>query len=426
MTTAAAALPGARAQPRFSTARHLGLASFWFGMNFGWLPIGFVLLQSQIRSAVPAGNEGSALGAIVAVGAIFATTVPPLVGHLSDQLSTPWGRRRPVMVAGTIASLAGLVFLFNATSFWQLLVGYAWLQIFLNGAGAAYAGVIPDVVPQGEFGRSSGFLAGLNQAGGLAGVAVALATSSFFHRVTLTYLAVAAVLLLTLVPAVIAAHGEGMGPVERRPAQPWPQALREFLAPLGRGDFGWVIFTRAMVTAAIVIIASFLSFFFRDVVRVGNADQFTSLWLGIVFIAAVPFGVTGGMLSDRLGRKRFVYASGAAQSLVALVFIVFYPTQVPLVMGLGFVYGLGYGLYYAVDWALACDTLPDRSHSAKDMGLFHVAQTLPTTVVPAIGGFLLDFFNHRAPNSGYRVVFGAAILFFALGTVFVSRIRSVR
>ena len=93
---------------------------------------------------------------------------------------------------------------------------------------------------------------------------------------------------------------------------------------------------------------------------------------------------------------------------------------------LGIAYGVGYGLYFAVDWALACDTLPDKSQSAKDMGLFHVAQTLPQTIAPAIGGFLLDYFNHVSPNSGYRAVFGSAIVFFVLGTVFVSRIKSVR
>src|SRR5207249_8737609 len=52
------------------------------------------------------------------------------------------------------------------------------------------------------------------------------------------------------------------------------------------------------------------------------ADQFTSNWLGIVFVSAIPFGITGGVISDRLGRKIFVYLSGAAQSLVAIVFIV--------------------------------------------------------------------------------------------------------
>jgi hypothetical protein len=60
------------------------------------------------------------------------------------------------------------------------------------------------------------------------------------------------------------------------------------------------------------------------------------------------------------------------------------------------------------------------------MGLFHVALTLPQVFVPFLAGFTLDLFNQRSPNSGYRVVLAAAAVFYALGTVFVSRIRSVR
>ena len=43
-----------------------------------------------------------------------------------------------------------------------------------------------------------------------------------------------------------------------------------------------------------------------------------------------------------------------------------------------------------------------------------------------IGGLLLDYFNRFSPNSGYRAVFASAIVFFVLGTVFVSRVKSVR
>jgi MFS family permease len=115
------------------------------------------------------------------------------------------------------------------------------------------------------------------------------------------------------------------------------------------------------------------------------------------------------------------------QILVATYFIAFYPTQQSIVIALGALYGLGYGLYLAVDWALACDTIPDPAKAGKDMGLFHVAQTLPTSIIPAIEGILIDSFNsHVAPNSGYRVAFGSVIVFFTLGTIFVSRIRSVR
>jgi MFS family permease len=406
-------------------ARHTALSSLWFGFNFHWLPIGFVLIQSQLRDLVPHDHYGASLGVMVGTGAIFAVAVPPLVGQLSDYLHTPWGRRRPLIFVCTILNLGGLGIMMTAHSYAQLFIGYMWIQFFANAAGAAYAGVIPDVVPNHEFGRASGFLAAMNQLGGLAGV---LTTSVLAgaHQLLWAYAVIGVITVLTMLPALVASRGEGMTRIEHGPRGPLLVSARNFISPIWSGDFGWVIFTRLMVTAAITIVAYFLSPFFHDIVRVGNPDQFTSNWLGIVFVAAIPFGITGGMISDRLGRKIFVYLSGAAQSLVALVFIVLYPTQIPLVLALGAIYGLGYGLYYAVDWALACDTLPDRSKSAKDMGLFHVAQTLPQTIAPAIGGFLLDYFNHVSPNSGYRAVFGSAIVFFVLGTVFVSRIKSVR
>jgi MFS family permease len=405
--------------------KHAALASLWFGFNFHWLPIGFVLIQSQLRDLVPHDSFGASLGTMVGVGAIFAVGVPPLIGQLSDYLYTPWGRRRPLIVVFTILNLVGLGIMMNAHSYAQLFVGYLWIQFCANAAGAAYAGVIPDVVPDHEFGRASGYLAAMNMGGGLAGVGTTSILAGA-HQLLWAYAVIGAVTVLTMIPALIASRGEGMTRLQRGPRSPLLQAVRTFVAPLYGGDFAWVIFTRLMVTAAITIVAYYLSPFFHDVVHVGNADQFTSNWLAIVFVSAIPFGITGGLISDRLGRKIFVYLSGAAQSLVALIFIVFYPTATPLVLAMAALYGLGYGLYYAVDWALACDTLPDRSKSAKDMGLFHVAQTLPQTIAPAIGGFLLDYFNKVSPNSGYRAVFGSAIVFFLLGTVFVSRIKSVR
>ena len=406
-------------------ARHAALASLWFGFIFHWLPIGFVLIESQLRDLVPHDSYGTYLGLMVGAGAIFAVGVPPLVGQLSDYFNTPWGRRRPIIFACTLLNLVGLGLMMTARSYNQLFVGYLWIQLFANAAGAAYSAVIPDVVPDREFGRASGNLAVMNMLGGLAGV---LTTSVLAgaNRLLWAYVVIGAVTVLTMIPALVASRGEGMTRVARGPRRPLLVSARKFVAPIWSGDFGWVIFTRLMATAAITIVAYFLSPFFHDIVRVDNADQFTSNWLLIVFLAAIPFGLTGGLISDRLGRKIFVYLSGAAQSLVALVFVVFYPTQIPLVLALGAVYGLGYGLYFAVDWALACDTLPDRSKSAKDMGLFHVAMTLPQTIAPAIGGLLLDYFNRFSPDSGYRAVFASAIVFFGLGTVFVSRIKSVR
>ena len=107
-----------------------------------------------------------------------------------------------------------------------------------------------------------------------------------------------------------------------------------------------------------------------------------------------------------------------------------------MIFALGVVFGVGYGLYVAVDWALACDVLPDREHSSgRDMGLWHIAFTLPPALAPAIFAPLLHAFNEPGHQLlglatgnflGFRLVFAGAVVWFILGTAFVSRIRAVK
>src|SRR5260370_21693463 len=218
-----------------------------------------------------------------------------------------------------------------------------WIRFWAKAGGGGYAGVTPEVAPNPEFGRASGFLAAMNMAGGLAGVGTTSVLAGA-HQLLWAYAVIGAITVLTMIPALVASKGEGMTRLQRGPRVPLMDSVRNFVSPLYSGDFAWVIFTRLMVTAALTIVAYFLSPFFHDVVHVGNTDQFTSNWLAIVFLSAIPFGITGCLISDRLGRKIFVYLSGTAQSLVAVVLLVLDPTQIPLVLGMAVIYGLGYGL----------------------------------------------------------------------------------
>jgi MFS family permease len=99
---------------------------------------------------------------------------------------------------------------------------------------------------------------------------------------------------------------------------------------------------------------------------------------------------------------------------------------------LGIIFGVGYGAYQSVDWAMASEVLPSEDDYAKDMGVWHVAMTAPQVVAPLLAGFLLDTFRLNGaaigtpPNFGYTTIFALAILYFILGTVLVRRIRKVR
>ena len=407
---------------------HLSLASFWFGLYVLYGPVGTNLVPAQVSHLVSKDHYGLALGLVLGSGAFFAMAMPPLVGAWSDRLRTRWGRRRPIIVAGTAGTLLALVILLGAHSYVMVLIGYGVGQLFSNAAGAAYAALIPDVVPAAEVGRASGWLSTMQLLGSAVGLAANAALSAVHHS-QLTYAIIVVALLASLVPTLRTASGDVAPPVTAAPPAE-PVSLRRrvtaFLSPLASGDFAWVIATRLVVTSGISAVTPFTFAFFRDVVKVGDPEVFNPLWLLVVLAAATPFGLIGGRMSDRLGRKRFVYASGALQAAVAIVFVGLYPSSAPLVLALGAVYGVGYGFYVSVDWALACDTLPDPSAAAKDMALFHVALTLPGNVVPAMAGAGLDALNAHSANSGYRAVFGGAALCFVAGTVLVRRIRGVR
>jgi len=401
--------------------RHMGLGSYWFGTYFVITPVYTVLLQVQVTETVARGSQATAIGVATFLGGIFAMVLPPVVGSWSDRLTTRWGRRRPIMVAGTLGIVAALLVMFGAHSYPVLLVGFVLTVATLNVAGAAYVAVIPDVVHGSETGRASGILGFFVQLGSVISL---LATLVFANagQIRTTYLVLILVLVLSLLPSLWAAAGEGTGPASEHPRR----SLREFLGPLWTGDFGWAFFTRFLNVAGLYSTLPFLLIAFRDLLGVGRPETFTPLFEAVVTLTAVPLALLCGWLSDRRGRKRFIYAAAGVQALVLLIFLAGNVIPLSVVLLLGVVYGVGYGMFSSVDWALGLDTLPDRDRPAKDLGLYHVADSLPRVLLPFVMGFVVDGVNRASPNAGYRVTFLVAAGLYAASGILVRRIRSVR
>src|ERR1700694_9630 len=240
----------ASTEKRFGNLSHTALSAFWFGSNFMWLPVTTVLIQSQVDQVVPKGSQNGAIGFAIGIGGFLAMTVPPLVGAWSDRLNRRFGRRRPIMVAGTLLTIPGLILLMTAGNYAQIVVGYVIVQFFFNAAGAAYAGIIPDVVPAQQVGKASGFLATMTQ----LGIGGGLGVTSLMTGNRVIYLIMAVVVVLTLIPTIWAARGEGLAPVAARPRRSVGEAVGEFLRPLHEGDFAWVVFTRLMISSGITAV----------------------------------------------------------------------------------------------------------------------------------------------------------------------------
>lgn len=413
---------------RFTLLDQLFVSCFWLAYNVHWGALIAIVLPSQIAAIVGDGQKEFYNGLIPPLGAVVSLLITPVAGALSDRSRARWGRRRPFMLVGTLVNIMFLALIagFGAgSSIWLFLLCYMGIQLGNNWSGGPYAGLVPDVVPADRRGRASGWLGLMSAIGTLVGALAAgqlIRAGSYWPIYALIIAALAIMLALTL-------WGVRERPLENDPG-PFDagEFARSFLLdPKIYRDFYWVLITRAFVTMGIYSVFTFFLFFLQDIVRVANPEEQSSFLIGIIIAAGIPTSIVAGALSDRYGRKPLVYLSGGLMALASAIFIpvAFFPS-LAFTFAVGALFGVGYGAYQAVDWALAIDVLPGGEGAAKDMGIWHVALVLPQIIAPAITGLTLNALKGTSLLLGYTVVFVLTAVWFVLGTVFVRQIRGAR
>lgn len=430
-------------RPRLSAFRQAMLSVFWFGTNAHWTAILITTLPAQALRIGGDEVKGRTLSVVLAIGALVSMLVAPVFGALSDRIVTRWGRRMPWVVLGTLMNIVGLFGLAHfprdndLSSLPLYIAAFMWVEFWNNVATAPFSALIPDVVPKEQRGSASGWLGLMNMLGNfVGGVSALLFTVNGVTNITSIYYFLAALMFVSMLITLIFVKEP---PVTRRPPPiTWKAFLAGLYDPLKHHDFRWVFFTRLLMTMGTFTVQEFLQFFFRDVIKdftlfgarvADNAETATTFFIMALLIGAVLSSLVAGAMSDKVGRKKVVYASSILQAVVPIVFL--FRANMNLAVVMGIVFGLGFGAYTAVDWALASDTLPSDDDYAKDMGVWHVAFTLPQVISTPIAGTVLDNFQivgaaQGMPNLGYTAIFILAVIYFVLGTVLVRRIRNVR
>jgi MFS family permease len=189
-------------------------------------------------------------------------------------------------------------------------------------------------------------------------------------------------------------------------------------------DFAWVFITRLLMMLGIYTIQTFLQYYMKDVVGVPHPEAATTTFVIMLSLTSLVSTLAAGWLSDRFGRKRLVYISGALMATVGFIFIITH--SLPLIIAAGAIFGLGYGAYLSVDWALVADVLPSHRHYARDMGVWNISLGLPQIIAPVLGGPLIDYFTRTGHGFlGFQILFAMAIIYCILGTITVRYIRGV-
>ncbi len=451
--TAPRNLPGSDAPAHISTWQQIALNLFWFANNFHWQALLAILIPSEVAKLLGDANKTENLPLVVVWGTLVAFVVNPMTGALSDYARFKLGRRRPFMIIGTVPNVLALIGLAYADQIGQavrpllggttnaavlvtMAVLFLVLQFSNNFANAPWSAIIADKVPASQRGSASGFYGLMSLLGTVAGVVVVglLVNSNanltvYKTQLLVAYGLIALIQIVFVAVTVLTVHERPLA--ERRPFTWRVLARLYWINPRQYPDFVWVLFTRLLMMIGIWAIFYFLQYYFDDVLRADLVRMHISgeaavggFFLPVVMVAALLTTVIAGKFSDRVGRKKLVYLAGAVMSVVCLIFIFAQSFTGALVAAAFF--GLGWGAYTSVDWALATDVLPPTDQYGKDMGIWTAAGIIPQVIGIVLGGAVLSALKPLPNHQGYSVLFAVVVLFFAAGTVFVYQVKGAR
>jgi MFS family permease len=378
-----------------------------------------VSLALRVNSLVGIDRAPASLALVTGTASLLGMVANPFFGRMSDRTSSPFGMRRPWMLAGLAAGCLGILTVALAPTIPVLLLGWCTAQVFFNALLASLAAVLPDQVPTTQRGLVSGILAVCLPAASVAGTFLV----QLFDRNQVVMLLVPCVVggfFVILFAARL--NDRVLDPVDR---PRW--SMREFVStfyvnPVRNPDFGWAFGSRFMLVMAYAFLTTYQAYYLLEQVGSAERDVAHQIYLGTLVQSGslVAAALVTGKLSDRTGRRK-VFVVLAAVTYGLAMFVIAGATEVRGYL-LGMVIGgLGFGMYMAVDLALVVDVLPDPKHAAKDLGVINIAGALPFSLAPGIAPAVL-----AAGGGSYGVLFTVAGTCAVCGAVAILPIRNVR
>jgi MFS family permease len=434
---------------KISIRGQLVLNILWFCLNAQSTALLAIIIPTQILLFVargPVGNteQATVLGWIITGASIISLLLPPLVGLLSDHTPGAFGRRRPYILAGGLLIVLSTPLLAISVNIFIFLAGLALLLLGRNILTPAYQGLIPDNVSEEQRGVASGFVGGLTILGSVVSLALAAlllgevnqysySKSMIRHGAGIFYIVTAIILLIGVLVTVIgvreipyiAGKRSSNATKEKNVFQFSRWFTQTWIRPWRSRNFTLVFLTRTLIMTGLALFMTFIEYYFARVQHVQNFVQATAIVAILALGGGVVSGLVFGMLSDRLHRRvPIVCVATLGMSLTSLSFVLFPSYLANWLWPLGILFGLGYGAYTSVDWALSIDVLPSLKDAAKDLGLWNASGILPDVFAPLIGSFIIFIAASYGQTAlGYRLVFTVATFILIVAAVIILFVR---
>lgn len=377
----------------------------------------------KVISIVPAeGTERETATALIAgLGAAGALVGNVVFGRLSDRTTARWGRRRPWIVSGTVVMTIGFLVMALGPDVPIVAIGWLIAQLGANATLAPFIATISDQVPKFQRASVSALLGIAQNVGILGGTYVA---ELFQDQMLVMFVgpSILAIIAMAVFAFVL--------PDQVLPTRPPRMNLREWaqtfwVSPRRHPDYALAWWSRFLITLATFMFTTFRLFYVNRQLGVPE-EQAASVITTSVLIYTVALVLTGwvaGKISDKTGLRK-IFVGGSTALFAVGTILLAHAQDVQMFYLVEAILGVAYGVYIGVDLALVVDVLPNPDDAGKDLGVFNMANAMPQTIAPIIGGILVGIGAAETPN--YPLLLWTAGILALIGALVIIPIKKVR
>ncbi len=420
------ATAGERPTERLPNRQLVAMSLYWFGLSSIFAGLTAILGgRLEFTGLVGPGEAGRALFLTTIGGAIIAILVQPTIGSISDYTTSRWGRRKPYIVIGSVLDVVFLIGIATSNDLISIAAFITLLQFSSNLAQGPFQGYVPDLVPARQVGLASalvGLFQILGNVGGFAIGALAIATEQF----ALGLVSLGVIELATMVIVFVGVR-EGRTPKDRA-GRSWLSIAGEAWGTdiLREHSFLWLVVSRLAILMGGGVLVNLAPFYLPRSHGLSQQETGTAYlaMVALVALGTVVAVVPSARISDRIGRKKVIYAS-CAIAAAGLGVVAVAPT-VPIAFAGVALYGISAGIFLAVDWALMTDIIPKAS-SGRYMGMSNVATASSGVLAVAVGGSLMDVVGGPAElGTGPRAALVMAVVLCGVGALLLRPVEEPR
>ncbi len=412
---------------KFTTAQFLNFCLGFFGLQFAWQMR--IILSGPVTESL--GASPFLYGLIWLAGPFTGMVVQPLVGALSDKTKSPFGRRRPYLLAGALIAAVALWIFPNSAGIanWlQNITGTTlpaltalfiaaimiWvIDACINIAQGPYRALIPDVVPQEQHSLANSYI---SLAIGLGSV-FAAATAPFLKwafdyqmSITAQFIMAALAFSLGMIWTCLTIKEHSTQTVEtdkqddNKPQTSFWQSLKDFFALSPEVSkiclmqfFTWIgtmcmmiFFTQYAVHTVfnvpdLTTVDGISAKLYENVSL--NGTNFSSVCFAIFnfvcFIVAIPIGI----LSAKFGNKK-VHIISLISMVIAYLGMAF-SHNLYVVAGMMGLAGIGWASICALPFAMLSQFIKPGTEGSV-MGIFNIFIAGPQVFVCTIVAWIIS------------------------------------